>query len=184
MDEKQFTLAEANKVVCYLEDFGLMCEACGSNSWSTMPYTDSLYTVQCDTISCRTCVSRDILRSDQFCLSTFGRKTCPNPADLVKRNTNKLDHGKLMAGVLEDFLPVLHEVAKLGSMNNKPNGKYDRGSWMLVENGEQRYLDAFWRHILSGRTNVDPETGMPHSVAIAWNALALVWFQLRREGKI
>lgn len=96
---------------------------------------------------------------------------------------NKDKTGKIMAGVLEDFLPALTEIAKLGSMNNKPNGKYDRGSWMLVEN-EVDYVDAFWRHLLAGRDNIDPETGMPHSVAIAWNAIALVWFQLKRDGKL
>jgi len=96
----------------------------------------------------------------------------------------KLDQGKVMMGVLEDFLPALAEIGKLGSMNNKPNGKYERGSWKLVDNAEQRYLDAFWRHVTDGRQNIDPETGMPHSVAIAWNALALVWCQLQRKGKV
>jgi len=97
---------------------------------------------------------------------------------------NKLDTNRVMAGVLEDFLPALAEVAKLGSMNNKPFGKYDRGSWMLVENAEQRHLDAWWRHVNAGRHNIDESTGMPHDVAIAWNSLALLWFRLKREGKI
>ncbi len=42
--------------------------------------------------------------------------------------------GKYMAGVIADFAPALKEIAKLGSMNNKPNGKYERGSWKLVNN--------------------------------------------------
>jgi len=108
----------------------------------------------------------------------------PRGCHNLNGDKNKLDAGRVMAGVLEDFLPALHEVAKLGSMNNKPNGKYDRGSWMLVENADQRYNDAFWRHLVAGRHNVDPETGMPHDVAIAWNALVLLWFRLKREGKI
>lgn len=102
----------------------------------------------------------------------------------VLQDTKKFDQGKLMAGILEDFLPALAEVAHLGSMNNKPNGKYERGSWKEVENGEQRYLDAFWRHILAGRNNFDSESNMPHDVAIAWNALALVYFRLKREGRV
>jgi len=96
----------------------------------------------------------------------------------------KLDQGKYMAGVLEDFLPVLKEIAELGSMNNKPFGKYERGSWMKVENAEQRYLDGWWRHVNEGRHNIDPESGKPHDVAIAWNSIVLVWFRLKREGKI
>lgn len=91
--------------------------------------------------------------------------------------------GKYMAGVLADFAPALKEIAKLGSMNIKPNGKYERGSWKLVENPEVMYNDAFWRHLLEGPNNTDPDTGMPHDVAIAWNAIALVCSRLIREDK-
>ena len=86
-----------------------------------------------------------------------------------------------MAGVIEDFRRALKEIAKLGSMNNKPFGKYERGSWMNVPNGEVRYKDAFWRHILEGPEGIDPETKLPHDVAIAWNALARLDLRLRRE---
>lgn len=95
---------------------------------------------------------------------------------------NKLDQGKLMGGVLQDFLPALKKVAELGSMNNKPFGKYDRGSWLLVENAEERYLDAFWRHQLDGMYNVDPTTGHIHLVAMAWNLLALLVFYERNQN--
>ena len=96
---------------------------------------------------------------------------------------NKESEGKVMAGVLADFAPALAEVAKLGSMNNKPHGKYARGSWMLVQDPEVKYTDAFWRHLLDGPNNIDPTTGMHHDVAVAWNALALVWFRLKREAE-
>lgn len=91
--------------------------------------------------------------------------------------------GKYMAGVIADFAPALREIAKLGSMNNKPNGKYERGSWKLVNNPEVEYSDAFWRHLLEGSDNIDPESNMPHDVAIAWNAIVLVWFRLKREAE-
>jgi hypothetical protein len=90
---------------------------------------------------------------------------------------NKLDQGKYMAGVLQDFLPALKKVAELGSMNNKPFGKYDRGSWLLVDKAEERYLDAFWRHQLEGLYNTDESTGQIHLVAMAWNLLALLTFK-------
>ncbi len=90
--------------------------------------------------------------------------------------------GKYMAGIIADFAPALKEIAKLGSMNNKPNGKYERGSWKLVKNPEVEYTDAFWRHLLEGSSTIDPESGMPHDVAIAWNAIALVCFRLKREA--
>lgn len=94
---------------------------------------------------------------------------------------NKEHEGKTMAGVLQDFLPALKEVAELGSMNNKPNGKYERGSWLEVENANTLYLDAFWRHQLEGMYEVDPETGKIHLVAMVWNLLALLTFHLKDE---
>jgi len=139
------------------------------------------------------CVNKKYQYVCIFCNTTRTEPTTVNkifPAlddtykDFMPPDENKLDQGKYMAGVLEDFLPALKEVAKLGSMNNKPFGKYNRGSWMLVEDAEQRYLDGFWRHINEGRFNIDPESGMPHDVAICWNSLALIWFRLKREGKI
>ena len=91
---------------------------------------------------------------------------------------NKEHKGKMMAGVIQDFLPALKEIAELGSMNNKPNGKYERGSWLEVENAQVLYLDAFWRHQLEGMYEVDPETDKIHLVAMAWNLLALLTFYL------
>lgn len=96
---------------------------------------------------------------------------------------NKETEGKMTAGVLQDFLPALKRVAALGSMNNKPNGKYERGSWLKVENAQVLYLDAFWRHQLEGMYNVDPETGEIHLVAMTWNLLALLVFHLSAEEK-
>lgn len=103
------------------------------------------------------------------------------PLGIEDYEPNKELDGKYMAGVLADFAPALREVAKLGSMNNKPFGKYERSSWMKVKD-KQHYVDAFWRHLLAGPDNVDPETNMPHDVAIAWNALALIWFRLKEEN--
>lgn len=180
----------------------ILCSICGKSSWHEQKVGRS-YKIVCTVPSCIGQVHRGVLKSIQDPepigitidtriynladiqeeLSEQGWTIVPTGPEQSK-DTNKLDQGKLMAGILEEFLPALNEVAKLGSMNNKPNGKYERGSWQRVENGEQRYLDAFWRHILSGRKGIDPETGMPHDVAIAWNALALIWFRLKREGKV
>lgn len=77
---------------------------------------------------------------------------------------------------------ALKELAELGSMNNKPFGKYDRGSWMLVENAKVRYLDAFWRHQLDDLSAIDPTTGKLHVVAMLWNLLALITFNLKDES--
>jgi len=161
------------------------CELAGTYDFTTPP-------AMC---SCKTCgrvltdthpMKSDPSTSDTESISTTVVDPMALFMDKVNHSgdTKKLDQGKYMAGVLEDFLPALKEIAKLGSMNNKPFGKYERGSWMEVEDAERRYLDGWWRHVNEGRHNIDPESGMPHDVAIAWNSIVLVWFRLKREGKI
>lgn len=102
--------------------------------------------------------------------------------DPFKEVEHKETVGKFMAGVIEDLLPALKEVAEMQAMNIKPVGKYERGSWMTVP--KVLYIDAFYRHLLAGPDTIDTETGKPHDVAIAWNALVRIWFRLKEEGKL
>lgn len=101
--------------------------------------------------------------------------------DAFEEVKNKETVGKYMAGVIEDLLPALEEVAKMQAKNIKPVGKYERSSWMTCP--KIVYKDAFWRHLLAGPETIDPATGFPHDVAIAWNALALVWFRLKEDAE-
>ena len=91
----------------------------------------------------------------------------------------KLDQAKALAGVLLDFGMALDAVSQVGTFGAQ---KYTRGGWQSVPNGEQRYEDALMRHLLKIRTEeMDPETGMPHLWAVAWNALAVIELQCRRD---
>lgn len=90
--------------------------------------------------------------------------------------------GKYMAGVIEDLLPALEEIFKMQAANIMPLGKYKRSSWMTCP--KIVYVDAFWRHLLKGFDTIDPVTGKPHDLAIAWNAIVRVWFRLKEEGKL
>jgi len=91
----------------------------------------------------------------------------------------KLDSGKILAGVLADFSLALEEVSKVGTFGAE---KYSRGGWKSVENGEQRYSDAMWRHLLKeNREALDPETNLSHEAAVAWNALARLELKLRKK---
>jgi hypothetical protein len=190
MEEEEFNQEEADLIYSTINftPLDIRCGQCESkNDWYTDPEFNGSGKLWIRCGKCKRKLHRNVLNM----LPHFdtGPEINMRPIELNVTHTyehddKKLDQGKVMAGVLEDFLPALMEVAKLGSMNNKPYGKYERGSWMEVENAEQRYLDGFWRHILAGRRNIDRETDMPHDVAIAWNAIALVWFRLKREGKI
>lgn len=89
----------------------------------------------------------------------------------------KLDAHKPMAGVLHDFSLALMAVAAVGDFGAK---KYSRGGWQHVPNGEDRYFDAFWRHLLASRhEDLDPDSGLLHAAHQAWNALAVLELRLR-----
>jgi hypothetical protein len=92
---------------------------------------------------------------------------------------NKDSENKYLAGAIEDLLPALKEIIKMQASNLKPIGKYERSSWMTCP--KEVYIDAFWRHVLEGFDTIDPATGKPHDLAIAWNAIVRVWFRLKEE---
>jgi len=94
----------------------------------------------------------------------------------------KFDKGKLLAGCLADFSLSLKAVAEV--FTHGANDKYSRGSWQYVQNGQQRYYDAQWRHLLDERhSEIDKKSGLLHSAHLAWNALARLELILReREG--
>ena len=71
----------------------------------------------------------------------------------------KFDTGKLQYSLIPpETTQALAEVLTFGSRKYAPN------NWMLVENGEQRYLDALYRHLNAfrlGETH-DPESSLHH----------------------
>ena len=82
--------------------------------------------------------------------------------------------------VLGGMSRALQAVIALGEHGAR---KYSDDSWLRVSNARQRYTDAMLRHTmaeLAGET-VDPDSGMPHAVHVAWNALVRLELMLR-EG--
>ena len=91
----------------------------------------------------------------------------------------KLDAGKVKAGVLEDFSLALWEVARVGTFGAE---KYTRGGWQEVPNGQERYKDAKWRHLLKKRHEEnDQESDIEHMAHEAWNILAELELKLRSK---
>ena len=89
----------------------------------------------------------------------------------------KLDNGKIKAGVLADFGMALMAVAEVGTFGAD---KYSRGGWQHVENGEERYMDAKWRHLLKANQEpLDSDSNLKHLAHEAWNTLAELEFKLR-----
>ena len=95
----------------------------------------------------------------------------------------KNDGGKLLAGlVIQDFGLALLQVSGVGTYGA---GKYAPKNWLLVEEGERRYLNALMRHLLLSETEeIDPETGLSHLSHVAWNILAVVELRERRKKEV
>ena len=121
---------------------------------------------------CRVCLKCD--------WREFGKsaETDPNGIDQHAPGA-KLDKGKPMAGLIQDFGLALLEVARVGTFGAS---KYTRGGWQHVENGQERYRDAGWRHGLKRHIeDADPDSGLHHLAHEAWNKLAELELMLRGE---
>ena len=92
----------------------------------------------------------------------------------------KLDAGKARCAlVLGSFSRALQQVAAVGTFGAN---KYTDNGWQTVPNGEERYTDALYRHLLQeGRGQLcDADSSMLHAAHAAWNALARLELMLRR----
>jgi hypothetical protein len=96
----------------------------------------------------------------------------------------KADAGKLRPWlVLGQFSHALEEVTKVGTAGAK---KYTPNGWLTVPEAEERYMDAFARHMLEvGKGNKMDDgpsgVGTMHLANMVWNLLAVLELQLRNE---
>ena len=83
----------------------------------------------------------------------------------VKYDGDKLDWSLLQFGAIEEVLKVLGYGAK----------KYDRHNWKKLDNLDERYLTAAFRHLSAEMQGerLDPESGLPH-IAHAMTGLMFV----------
>lgn len=103
----------------------------------------------------------------------------PNGIDQHEHGA-KLDEGKLLANILQQFSLALTEVLKVATFGAN---KYTRGGWQSVDNGFERYSDAMMRHYLKEtQEDTDPDSGLSHEAHFAWNALARLEHKLRMEN--
>lgn len=83
------------------------------------------------------------------------------------RKDNKTRWELIPLDCLEDIARVYTEGAK----------KYGDNNWQNLDNGYERYKGALLRHLYaSSLEEFDPETKVRHEAAIAWNALALLYY--------
>ena len=98
----------------------------------------------------------------------------------------KLDAGKLRPWLcISGFSRALEAVA---DVTTKGAVKYTPNGWAQVPEGQERYMEAFGRHLLAlGRGEVMDNgpngTGCYHKAQMAWNLLASLELELRMEPK-
>lgn len=93
----------------------------------------------------------------------------------------KLDEGKVRpALVLGGFARALWAVSAVGSFGAV---KYTENGWVEVPNGQARYDDAGMRHWLKDKMGekVDQDSKLAHLAHEAWNALAVLDLELRKQ---
>lgn len=75
---------------------------------------------------------------------------------------------------IEDIVKVFHYGAK----------KYAPGSWKDIPNGFERYRAALMRHLMAymKHERIDPESGLKHLAQVAWNAIALLYYDKHGRG--
>lgn len=96
----------------------------------------------------------------------------------------KLDAGKVQPALIIEGMPralwAVSAVATFGAAKYTPNG------WVSVPNGETRYANAGYRHVLKRAMGeqVDPDSELDHLAHEAWNALAKLELALLNKEKI
>jgi hypothetical protein len=83
------------------------------------------------------------------------------------------------SGVLDYFPDALLAVARLSKAGND---KHNPGEPLHHARGKSMdHADCLVRHLMD-RGRLDPDTGLSHSVAVAWRALALLQEELEAAG--
>lgn len=94
---------------------------------------------------------------------------------------------EFMKNDLKDNKPMMHLIdarfkEELAMLLTIGGFKYDFDNWKLAKKSEViKYRDALERHMLARDKGefIDKDTGLPHTIAIAFNAMALHYFDLK-----
>ena len=85
----------------------------------------------------------------------------------------------LVTGVLDYFPAALAAVARLSKFGNDKHNPNEPLHW--ARNKSADHADCIGRHLVD-RGVIDPETGMSHTVEVAWRALAMLQLEEEERG--
>lgn len=78
-------------------------------------------------------------------------------------------------------LDCLNEIAKVYTAGAN---KYGDNAWQNLPNGKERYKGALLRHLHAAETEkFDEETRCRHMAQVAWNAMAMLWLDMKDDEK-
>ena len=94
---------------------------------------------------------------------------------------------QFMKNDLKDNKPMMHLIEtrfkeELAMLLTLGGFKYEFNNWKLAKKNEViKYRDALERHMLAWDSGelIDTDTGLPHTIAIAFNSMALHYFNLK-----
>lgn len=91
----------------------------------------------------------------------------------------KLDSGKMLPWLfISGFPRALNEVIKVTTFGSK---KYSHNGWAYVEDGANRYMEAFGRHLMAFAKGevIDEDSRCLHKAQMIWNLLASLELEFR-----
>lgn len=113
------------------------------------------------------------------CVKTTCERFEPRPEEDPTGRSNKDCGAKLDEGKLRYTLIPPSSLKWLARLWTNGAEKYSPNGWKEVPEGKERYTDALFRHLEAYRAGewTDKDTKVPHLIAVAWNALVVVWLK-------
>jgi hypothetical protein len=149
------------------------CRLCGRLKGEHEDEGDGLY-------SCPD-AARGFVTADQFepvpepRLPEWGEPYPGNPAAESRQRKDT----PLYSGCLAYFPDALAAVARLSRLGNDKHNPGEPLHWSKGKSAD--HADALARHLVAAG-KPDPETGLSHTVAVAWRALALLQTEIENGG--
>ena len=106
-----------------------------------------------------------------------------NKVGEVLRETEKEYNPKYDKDKLDWTLLPINEVEEIVKVLDFGKQKYSAHAWKGVENAEQRYLSATYRHLVeyTKGNKIDEESGLSRLSHLATNIIFLMWFENNKE---
>jgi len=126
------------------------------------------------TPTCTKCGKKSAESGSDYCISCILQTTKNTPTKGRKYDTGKLRYSLVPPVAIKGIAEVLTFGAS----------KYGPNNWQLVDNAEERYLDALYRHLEAYRAGEshDPESGLSHLDHAATNAAFLQYFESKKSA--